>query len=389
MTYRTFVGGFVNDLPALLGGEPVRPQGPPDWPLPDPEVAAAIEDAIRDGSWGRYDGGHVERLEQELAQFHHLPFALTCSSGTLAVELALRALQVRPGDEVILAAYDYEPNFLCVHHLGASPVLADVGANNWNLDPSSIEAAISPKTKALIVSHLHGGCVPMREVVEIASRHDVRLIEDAAQAIGATIQGRPAGTWGDIGVLSFGGSKLLSAGRGGALLTADAELHQRLRLALRRGVQQWAALSELQAAALRPQLAKLPARTAKRDEAVRHLGTLLAGIPGLRMFDNQCECRPAYYKLGFRFDEKDFGLPRSRFCQALRAEGVAMDAGFLAAHVGRSPARFRSAGNLIEAERAHSGAVILHHPVLLSNEADLAAVARAIRRTYANANRLI
>lgn len=379
----------MNDLPALLGGEPVRPQGPPDWPLPDPDVAAAIEAAIRDGSWGRYDGGHVERLEQDLAQCHHLPFALTCSSGTLAVELALRALQVGPGDEVILAAYDYEPNFLCIHHLGATPVLAEVSATNWNLDPSKIEAAISPKTKALIVSHLHGGCVPMREMVEITQQRQVRLIEDAAQAMGATIQGRPAGAWGDIGLLSFGGSKLLSAGRGGALLTANPELHQRLRLALRRGVQQWAALSELQAAALRPQLAKLSARTAQRAEAVRHLGTLLAGIPGLRMFENHCECRPAYYKLGFRFDETDFGLPRERLCQALRAEGVAMDAGFRAAHVGRSPGRFRSAGSLTEAERAHSGVVILHHPVLLCNEADLAAVARAIRRTYAYAKRLI
>lgn len=379
----------MDDLPALLGGEPIRPQGPPDWPTTDPEVTAALGAAMRDGSWGRYDGGHVERLELELANYHALPFALTCSSGTLAVELALRALQVGPGDEVILAAYDYEPNFLSIHHLGAHPILIDVRASNWNLDPSRIEPAISRKTKAIIVSHLHGGCVPMRDVMEIARRHGVGVIEDAAQAVGATVQDGRAGTWGDIGVLSFGGSKLLSAGRGGALMTRSPELHQRLRSALRRGVQQWAALSELQAAVLLPQLAKLDARTAQRAQAVRQLGTLLAGIPGLRMFENQCECQPAYYKLGFRFDETAFGLPREQFCAALRAEGVAMDLGFRAAHLGRSPGRFRSAGDLGHAEQAHSGVVILHHPVLLGNEADLAAVARSVRRTYANANRLI
>jgi dTDP-4-amino-4,6-dideoxygalactose transaminase len=229
----------------------------------------------------------------------------------------------------------------------------------------------------------------MREVVEIARRRGVSVIEDAAQAAGAIIQGRRAGTWGDLGVLSFGGSKLLTAGRGGALLTAKPDLYQRLRLELRRGVQQWAALSELQAAALMPQLAKLDARSAARAGAVRRLGALFAGIPGLEMFENACECTPAYYKLGFRLDETAFGLPRERFCRALRAEGVAIDPGFRAAHIGRSPGRFRAASDLTEAERAHAGAVILHHPVLLCNEAELDAVARAIRRTYANAKRLI
>ncbi len=190
-------------------------------------------------------------------------------------------------------------------------------------------------------------------------------------------------------MLSFGGSKLLSAGRGGALLTASAELLQRLRLVLRRGVQQWAALSELQAAALLPQLVKLEARTARRAEAVGELRELLGDLAGLWMFENACQCVPAYYKLGFDFDEQAFGLPRERFCQAVRAEGAAIDSGFRAAHVGRSPGRFRSAGDLCEAERAHSGAVILHHPILLGNKGDIAGVARAIRRTYANANRLI
>jgi dTDP-4-amino-4,6-dideoxygalactose transaminase len=379
----------VTDLPALLGGAPVRPQGPPDWPPDDAEIRTAVAAALADGSWGRYHAGHVERLEAELARYHGVEYALTCASGTLAVELALRALNPRPGDEVLLAAYDYEPNFLAVHAAGARPVLVDLKAANWNLDVGRVEAALSPGVRALIVSHLHGGLVPMRDLMELAARRDFAVIEDACQATGATVQGRPAGAWGDVGVLSFGGSKLLSAGRGGALLTSRPDLHQRLRIALRRGVQQWAALSEIQAVALLPQLGKLDERNARRSANARRLTELLAGLPGLAPFANPgVEGEPAFYKLGFRFDESAFGLSRSRFVEAVRAEGVALDEGFRAVHAGRSPGRYRAAGDLVEADRAHRGCVVLHHPVLLGTGDDVDQVARAVRRAYLNAGPL-
>src|SRR5712672_262320 len=143
------------DLPAILGGAPVRPQGPPTWPPPDDDVLRALQVAYGDGSWGMYHGGHVERLEQRLAEYHGVPHALTCGSGTFAVELALRALKVGPGDEVLLAAYDYPGNFLSVHAVGAMPVLVDVDPDNWNLAPEGLAKAVGPLTRALIVSHLH------------------------------------------------------------------------------------------------------------------------------------------------------------------------------------------------------------------------------------------
>src|SRR5438094_203426 len=135
----------VPGKPALLGGEPVRPQGPPAWPVPDEKVREAIQAAYADGSWGRYDGGHVRRLEEQLARYHGVPFARACASGTFAVELALRALKVSADDEVILSAYDYEGNFLSVHAVGARPVLIDVAAHNWNLDPARLGKAVGPK----------------------------------------------------------------------------------------------------------------------------------------------------------------------------------------------------------------------------------------------------
>jgi len=367
-------------VPALLGGTPVRPQGPPDWPCADDDVLHILQAAYQDGSWGKYHGLYVERLEERLRRYHGVEFALTCASGTFAVELALRALKVGPGDEVILAAYDYGGNFLSVHAVGARPVLVDIHPENWNLDPDHLTGAVGPATRAVIVSHLHGGMVPMREVMALAADRRLWVIEDAAQAPGALIQGRPAGTWGDAGVLSFGGSKLLTAGRGGALLTPHAAVHQRARLWSHRG-NQVCPLSELQAAVLLPQLDKLDACNARRRENVALLRERLGEVPGLRPFVNPCaEATPGYYKLGFQFEADRFGLSRDRFVAALRAEGIGFDAGFPALHVGRSPSRFRQAGDLAEAGRAHEGALVMHHPVLLGTREEVEEVVRAVHK---------
>jgi perosamine synthetase len=376
------------DLPAILGGVAAFPQGPPDWPPADDAVRRALEAAFADGSWGKYCGGNVERLEAALALCLELPHVLSCASGTLAVEAALRALQVGAGDEVVLAAYDYGGNFLCVHALGAVPVLIDVEPGNWNLAADRLSEAFTDRTRAVIVSHLHGGLVPMRQLTETCAARGVAVVEDAAQCPGATVQGRPAGAWGDVGVLSFGGSKLLSAGRGGALLTRRADVAQRARLVLGRGNNLVAPLSELQACVLLPQLEMLAARHERRAAAVRRLTELLADVPGLTFFTNGAEGSAAYYKVGLRYDESAFGLPRERLVKAMRAEGVALDEGFRALHVGRAKSRFRAAGPLDEAERAHRGCVVLHHPVLLGGEPSLAQVAAALRRVHANAGRI-
>ncbi len=376
------------DLPALLGGTPIRPQGPPDWPPADEAVGEALQAAWRDGSWGKYQGGHVERLERRLADMHGVAFTAVCSSGTLAVELALRALKIGRGDEVVLAAYDYPGNFLAVHAVGARPVLADVHPDDWNLDLHSLVQALGPAVKAVIVSHLHGGLVPMRELTELVSSHNVAVIEDAAQAPGAMVQGRRAGTWGDVGVLSFGGSKLLTAGRGGALLTDRADLHQRLRLLLHRAGNVLYPLSELQAAVLAPQLDRLDERNARRRRAVALLTERLRDVHGVHLFRQRTDGEPCYYKVGFRYESERFGLSRARFTAAVRAEGIALDEGFRALHVGRSPERFRRIESLAEAERAHTGAVVLHHPILLGSDEEVEQVAAAVRKVHRWADRL-
>src|SRR5262249_53482059 len=112
-----------------------------EWPFPDDDVLEALQKSYRDGSWGKYYGADLARLEEGLAAYHALPHVLTCGSGTFAVELALRALKVGPGDEVVLSAYDYPGNFLAVHAVGATPVLAEVAPHNWNLDPGRLAEA--------------------------------------------------------------------------------------------------------------------------------------------------------------------------------------------------------------------------------------------------------
>jgi perosamine synthetase len=368
-------------LPALLGGEPIRPQGPPDWPLADESILDVLREAYGDGSWGRYHGGRVARLEQRLAELHGVEHVLTCGSGTFAVELALRALKIGAGDEVVMAAYDYGGNFLSVHAVGARPVLVDVDTENWNLAPENLADAVGPATRAVLVSHLHGGLVPMREIMDLAGRFGLAVIEDAAQTPGARVQGRLAGTWGDVGVLSFGGSKLLTAGRGGAMMTRHAAAAQRARLYLQRG-NHICPLSELQAAVLMPQLDRLAQRNAQRLRAAQQLTQLLRGKTALTPFRNRPlqDSEPGYYKMGFQYDAEAFGIGRACFVAALRAEGIALDEGFRALHVERSPQRWRGVAPLTQAERAHTGTLVLHHPVLLGGDEDLAQVAQAVQK---------
>lgn len=385
----TDVDHSSDDRPAILGGRPVFPAGPPPWPPAWPEVHAALAAAFANGSWGQYHGPHVRALEADLAGRFGVSHALTCASGTVAVEAALRAVGVGPGDEVVLAAYEYEANFLTVHAIGAKPVVVDVAPGNWNLDPAALPAAITPATRAILCSHLHGGLVPMPTVLELAEARGVAVVEDAAQTPGAELGGRKVGSWGHVGTLSFGGSKLLSAGRGGAVLFRDGKAYQRARVWLARGVQQWAPLSELQAAVLRPQLAALGDRTRRRFAAAGRIAAGLGRAVPLTPFPNPLpDSLPGYYKVGFSYDPDGFGLPRDRFVAAARAEGVAFDPGFRALHVGRSPTRFRAVGDLPHATAAHDRCVILHHPVLLGTDEDLANVVRAVDKVYRNADRI-
>ncbi len=363
---------------AIHGGRPALAGEGPVWPLADEAVHEALERAWADGSWGRYLGPHGERLEQELVRMQQVDFAALCCSGTFAVELALRSLKISPGDEVVMAGYDFPGNFRAVEATGAVPVLVDVESDGWLLDIEQLAAAVGPRTRAILISHLHGAILDMPRLVRFAESHRLAVVEDACQAPGALASGRMAGSWGDVGVLSFGGSKLLSAGRGGAIVTRHAEVQQRAKIFCQRGNHAFP-LSELQAAILLPQLARLAERNARRRASVERLLRQTEGARGLRpLGPAAADSAPSYYKLAWRYRGEELGgLAIDEFVAALQAEGAPIDTGFRG-FARRSQRRCRKIGSLAESQRAAETTLLLHHPILLEPPERIDDLARAL-----------
>jgi perosamine synthetase len=359
------------------------------WPIDDPAVRVALLAALADGSWGRYEGRHGAALVAALRELLQIEHVYPCCSGTFAVELALRMLKVGPGDEVILAGYDFPGNFRAIEAVGAKPVLVDIVPRRWHLDPGQLAAAASPQVKAIVVSHLHGVLAPMPEIVAIARQYGWQVVEDACQMTGAIVGGRAAGTWGDVGTFSFGGSKLLTAGRGGAVFTSDPTLLQRAKVYCERGNHAYP-LSELQAAVLVPQIAALEKRNVQRQKAVERI---------VAAYEAQCQgqataLRPAavtyapdqtaYYKLGWLVEwlDDNAGFTRTQtvresLAKTLQAAGVEIDAGFRG-FSRRADSRCHKPVPQTASEQAAAGTVVLHHPVLLSDDAALDWLSRTL-----------
>ena len=266
-----------------------------------------------------------------------------------------------------MAGYDFNGNFASVEQIGAMPVLVDIDSTNWNLDPRNVEEAVTDKTKAVIVSHLHGGVVPMRDLRRFCDERQIAIVEDACQMPGGIVEGKTAGTWGDAGVLSFGGSKLLTSGRGGAVITNREEVHQRMKLFCMRGNNAFP-LSELQAAVLRPQLSKLDSRNATRHANAQKLILAIKELPGVMPLENLVRKTVAgYYKFGMKYySEQLGGLSREEFLEIVQEEGLALHAGFRGFAL-RSERRCRKVGNLPQSRAASANMLVLHHPVMLED----------------------
>ncbi len=336
------------------------------WPVTDDSIRQAFESMMSDGSWGRYHGPHCDRLRSELSAWHTIDHSILCSSGTAAVELALRAIPIAAGDEVVLAAYDFKANFLNVLTLGAVPVLVDVLPDKPVMDPDQLASAFTNRTKAILVSHLHGHLAAIEQICSVAKSHGVAVIEDACQCPGAVINGRRAGTIGDVGVLSFGGSKLLTSGRGGALLTSDASMAQRVKLYTQRGNDAYP-LSEMQAAIVLPQLRQLEIRNQLRFSAAERLCREMDASSSLHqtMFPANGSNIPAFYKMAFLLSD-DFPVSnREQLCAVARDAGIPLDPAFSALHLIHGRRRFRAIGELRNATKLHDHLTVLHHTALL------------------------
>jgi len=211
---------------ALTGGKPTRAQEFTPWPLYDHEEEAALLEVLHSRAWGGYHDS-VRSLEKDFAKYHQVPYAVSCANGTVALFAGLRALGVGPGDEVIVPPYTFVASASAILLCNATPVFADIDPLTFNLSPQTVEAAITPRTRAIVVVHFGGRPAEMDALQEIATRHGLGLLEDAAHAHGAKFLGVPVGGWGDVATFSFHSFKLITAGEGGMILSKLAEIADR------------------------------------------------------------------------------------------------------------------------------------------------------------------
>ena len=240
---------------------------------PDRDEFIAALTAVFDSGRFLY-GPDVTQFEQEIASDCQVDHAVGCASGSDALLLALMSMNIGPGDEVIVPSFTFFASVSCITRLGATPVFADIRPDTFNVDPDSIEQAITPKTKAIIPVHLFGQCAEIDRICQIAGDHDIPVVEDAAQSIGAAYHSRPAGSWGAVGCFSFYPTKNLGGmGDGGMLTTGNAATADRLRLFAAHGMRPRyhhrvvginSRLDTFQAAILRLKLKNLPEATANR-----------------------------------------------------------------------------------------------------------------------------
>ncbi len=214
-------------LLAVDGGLPVRTRPFASWPVFGENEERLLLEVLHSGDWGILSGNKVTAFQERFAAFQNARFCLCVPNGTLALELALLALGIGEGDEVILPAYTFIATASAVLRVGAKPVFADIDLDTYTLDPAAVPAALTERTRLLLPVHLAGRPADMDSLLSVAREHNLRLLEDACQAWGAEWRGVRVGAQGDLGAFSFQSSKNLTAGEGGALVTNQPELYER------------------------------------------------------------------------------------------------------------------------------------------------------------------
>jgi dTDP-4-amino-4,6-dideoxygalactose transaminase len=301
----------------------------PQWPIAGEREWELLREVLAGPVWG---GSHpfVARFEEQFAAAHGCRYGITVANGTLALELALLALGIGAGDEVIVPAHSFIATAMAVSRVGAIPVFVDMEEDSFQMNPELARAALGPRVKAVMPVHFGGMCSDMDRIEALARESNLAIIEDAAQAQGAMWRGRPAGSFGAAACFSFQNSKVMTAGEGGILLTNDDGVAARARSLANQGRMPghgWFdhflagsnfRLTGIQAALLLAQLERLPEQIALRRENARLLAELTAGVSGLtwQRVPAAADVHNYYLMLGRA------GAWRNELCQALQACSV-------------------------------------------------------------------
>jgi perosamine synthetase len=334
-----FAGEIANDKPAKLGGKPVCPGGWPGWPVQDETEEKVMLGTLHSGAWYRGSGKAVSRFEDAYEKLTGAKHCLATASGTAALYTVLGALDIGPGDEVIIPPYTFVATYNVVVLDYALPIFVDTDIESFQIDANKIEAAISKDTKAIMPVHIGGSPANLDKILAVADKHKIPVVEDACQAHLAEWRGKKVGTWGLAGCFSFQASKNLNSGEGGAVLTNDDQFaevcynfHNQGRARQVTGYNFTYSgtrgsnlrLCEFQGSLLQAQMTRVIEQSNRRNENALYLSKLLSEIPGIKpakLYPGTD--RSAYHLYMFRYDPSRFaGLDRSKFLDALAAEGV-------------------------------------------------------------------
>jgi perosamine synthetase len=333
----------VEGKPALLGGEAVRKEAFPSWPVFDQTEERALLQVLRSGKWNRV-GSMVPKFETDYARALNCKGCLATANGTAALLTSVNVLGIGPGDEVIVPPYTFVATVNIVLQVHALPVFVDTDRSTSQIDANKIEAAITPRTAAIIPVHLGGNVCDMDAIMAIANKHGTPVVEDACQSHLAEWKGRKVGTIGKSGCFSFQASKNLNSGEGGVLSSNDSDFldrayafHSNSRSPAHSGYDfHYRAkglnlrMTDFQGAILLSQMTRLAAQMRTREQNAAYLASLMKEIPGItpaRQYEGTT--RNAYHLYMLRYDPAHFaGLPLEKFLKAVKAEGIPASGGY-------------------------------------------------------------
>lgn len=413
---------------AINGGKPIvgKKKDWATWPVSDAADAKRVAEITRSNRWS-YDGPTEWRFAEAFTKYQGGKYGLCCTNGTVGIQLALEALGIGAYDEVIVPGMTWQATAAAVADVNAIPILTDVEPDTWNLDLDAVEAAITKKTRAIIVVHLYGCVTDLDRLKKICKQHKLFLIEDCAHQHGTFWKKQGVGTIGDVSSWSFQESKVLSSGEGGFNMCKTKDLFYRI-YSLRNcgrpyeaeppvfGLKKQAPmdatlqsgnyrLTEWQAAILEGGLARLDKQVKLRDANAQYLNAQLAEIEGLLpMHRRKQVTQQSYFNFAFRFEAQDYKVNNRQFCAALNAE-LSLDEGFeppyeplnrCTLYKPRTKARHKLDKEYWKAvdpkrfklpvcqEARDKNGVVIHHQMLMNTKGDMDKIVTAVKKVVEN-----
>jgi dTDP-4-amino-4,6-dideoxygalactose transaminase len=327
---------------AINGGSPVKTKPFPKWPVWNQNEINNLKVVVESGKWGSMQGNMVKTFTDKFASFHQAKFGTCVNSGTVALSIGLKSAGIGCGDEVILPAYTFVASATAILDTGAIPIFVDIDPQTYNIDVDAIEHAITEKTGAIMPVHFGGRPAEMDRILSIAKKHNLKILEDAAQAWGSEWNHQKVGAIGDAGGFSFQSSKNITSAEGGIILTNDEETAKFCGSFSNCGRVEGGVwyehyylggnyrMTEFQAAVLLAQFDRYPELKQKREKNAQYLNKHLSQIEGVEILSNDPKITSNSYHLYiWRYKKEHFNnIPKSKFIEAMQKEGVILSAGY-------------------------------------------------------------